>query len=172
MHTKFNCSCLLIFIRCHCLDDAQTPPAVKRVCAAKNNAAMQIDEEEESKFNMHKTMHCIPHITWIHSPEEMVSEEILVRREVQALLLAPNVNIRLHDRFIVVGGRLRDKSNTDRKSPTWILLFVSFFLSILCNFPNFNSIIDLRYKLYSVGECLLQTRLLPKSRFPGGFTLN
>lgn len=42
---------LLIFTRCHCLDGAQTPPAVKRVCAAKSNAAMQIDEEEESKLN-------------------------------------------------------------------------------------------------------------------------
>jgi len=40
----------LIFIRPHCLDDAQTPPAVKRVCAAKSNAGTQIDEEEESKF--------------------------------------------------------------------------------------------------------------------------
>ena len=40
-----------MFIHCHCLDDSQTPPAVKRVCAAKNNAAMQMDEEEESKFD-------------------------------------------------------------------------------------------------------------------------
>lgn len=42
---------LLIFIPCYCIDDAQTPPAVKRICAAKSNATMQIDEEEESKLN-------------------------------------------------------------------------------------------------------------------------
>lgn len=42
---------LLIFIPCYCIDDAQTPPAVKRICAAKSNATMQNDEEEESKLN-------------------------------------------------------------------------------------------------------------------------
>lgn len=42
---------LLIFTRCHCPDDAQTPPAVKRLCATKSNATMQNDEEEESKLN-------------------------------------------------------------------------------------------------------------------------
>ena len=41
----------LTFIHCHRPDDAQTPPAVKRVCTEKSNAAMQVnEEEEESKF--------------------------------------------------------------------------------------------------------------------------
>lgn len=45
-------SYLLIFICCYCLiDEAQNPPAVKRVCNAARSTTMQIDhKEEESKF--------------------------------------------------------------------------------------------------------------------------
>ena len=97
---------LLIFIRCHYLDDAQTPPAVKRVCAAKNNAAMQIDKEEESKFDHTQNLVIFFSFNldstdlerWFHREEKL-----------KPCCFETEVNMRLHDRFIV--GGLRDKSN-------------------------------------------------------------
>lgn len=75
----------MIFIACHCLtDETQNPPAVKRVCAATKSTAMQLDEEEESKFKGWITTHCIPsNVNWIHLPEE-----ILVTGEVQAFFVS------------------------------------------------------------------------------------
>ena len=79
-----------MFIHCHCLDDSQTPPAVKRVCAAKNNAAMQMDEEEESKFDDAQN-----HVMFFSFNLDSLTWKERFQKK---------ANVRSHDRCIAVGG--------------------------------------------------------------------
>lgn len=56
------------------IDDAQSPPAVKRVCAAKNTA-MQLDEEEESKFKGGRLQ---VNYEFSNSPEESIASFLCI----------------------------------------------------------------------------------------------
>lgn len=56
------------------IDDAQNPPAVKRVCTAKNTA-MQLDEEEESKFKGGRLQ---VNYEFSNSPEESIASFLCI----------------------------------------------------------------------------------------------